>query len=464
MEAARQPGHGRPIAGQREPSLVLVILSAVLIFGTIVGAVTWFLREEIRRQIVDRVGAVLYPVVTRTVDDAAETAELELVGVDPREFAIEEVMQEAAGLPDLRAVHVLDELGLPIASTETNLEINDRFLAESLASLLALEPSTAFFGSAGGSPRVDVIIPLHRSDDLAVFALAYYQLDGSGIARELTRLDRNLGAFAAVAWVAGSLLLASLMVWAFRRLQRANALLEERTKRLIALNHELTLASKSSALGGVTAHLIHGLRNPLSGLRDFVAARADGEAAASDEGWNAAVESAERMDRMIREVVEVLRDQEGTTQFDYTFDEMVTLLSEKAEPVARMAGVRFSAETAVDGEMPSHRANLILLSLWNLIENGIQAAAPSGTVGLKVTRDRTGLVFAVDDTGPGIPPELVDRLFHPVRSVKSGGSGIGLAISAQLARHAGAELRLVSTGAEGSRFELRVAAEGGESI
>jgi signal transduction histidine kinase len=57
-----------------------------------------------------------------------------------------------------------------------------------------------------------------------------------------------------------------------------------------------------------------------------------------------------------------------------------------------------------------------------------------------------------------VPAEAVPNLFTPCNSSKKGGSGIGLAISRQLARHLGAELELASTGAEGSMFRLTLKA------
>jgi two-component system nitrogen regulation sensor histidine kinase GlnL len=60
------------------------------------------------------------------------------------------------------------------------------------------------------------------------------------------------------------------------------------------------------------------------------------------------------------------------------------------------------------------------------------------------------------DEGPGIPPELAATLFAPCKSSKEGGSGIGLAISQQLANHLGAGLELARNSPHGCVFVLTV--------
>jgi nitrogen-specific signal transduction histidine kinase len=60
----------------------------------------------------------------------------------------------------------------------------------------------------------------------------------------------------------------------------------------------------------------------------------------------------------------------------------------------------------------------------------------------------------VADEGPGLPPEMQARLFAPCPSHKKGGSGIGLAISQQLANHLGAELELKHSSSKGCAFRL----------
>jgi signal transduction histidine kinase len=96
------------------------------------------------------------------------------------------------------------------------------------------------------------------------------------------------------------------------------------------------------------------------------------------------------------------------------------------------------------------------LVLANVGSNALEAAAPGGQVTLRAVENHGSLIIEVEDDGPGLPEALRAQVFRPVRSTKPGGGGIGLAISHELARHAGGALELVSTGKGGTVFRLRV--------
>jgi signal transduction histidine kinase len=81
-------------------------------------------------------------------------------------------------------------------------------------------------------------------------------------------------------------------------------------------------------------------------------------------------------------------------------------------------------------------------------------------VRLEARTVEVGVEFLVTDSGPGLPLEVRQALFRPVRSTKRGGGGVGLAISYRLARHADGELALVRSDAQGSVFRLFVPAAG----
>jgi len=62
----------------------------------------------------------------------------------------------------------------------------------------------------------------------------------------------------------------------------------------------------------------------------------------------------------------------------------------------------------------------------------------------------------VSDTGPGVDPVAGGRIFEPFFTTREGGTGLGLFLSAEMARRLGGELRHVPTNPHGARFELRL--------
>lgn len=92
--------------------------------------------------------------------------------------------------------------------------------------------------------------------------------------------------------------------------------------------------------------------------------------------------------------------------------------------------------------------------LTNLLLNAIAFSPEAGLVNLDVIGDGSDVVFAVSDEGPGVPPELRERIFDGQVSLRDGGAGIGLTHSFEVARNHGGRLSLGDS-LIGARFELR---------
>jgi putative PEP-CTERM system histidine kinase len=93
----------------------------------------------------------------------------------------------------------------------------------------------------------------------------------------------------------------------------------------------------------------------------------------------------------------------------------------------------------------------------HLIQNAVEAAGPDGHVTVRLRRDGDSSVFEVVDDGPGMTPEAArDRLFHPFRSSKPQGLGIGLYECHRLARELGGQLAIESTPGRGTTARLRL--------
>jgi len=95
----------------------------------------------------------------------------------------------------------------------------------------------------------------------------------------------------------------------------------------------------------------------------------------------------------------------------------------------------------------------------NLMRNAEQAVNGAAAAEIRVSASRNGkrVLIHVSDNGPGIPEKVRDRLFQPFAgSARSGGSGLGLVISRELARAHGGEISLIDTGPQGTTFRLEI--------
>lgn len=228
--------------------------------------------------------------------------------------------------------------------------------------------------------------------------------------------------------------------------------LVETRRDLRAAHGELGFAARTAALGTLTAHLLHGLRNPVAGLHQVVSTRTP--QLVHQEDWVAAAESMRRMKSLIEEVTRILREDSDLPGYELSPPEIFDHLCRRFHRIAAEKRVRIECEASVLRSVDNHIANLVLVVLENLVTNALEASPHAGVIVLSFAEEPEGLVFRVIDEGPGIPASLVPYLFQPGSTGKVGGSGLGLALSRQLARAAGAVLDLESTGPEGTVFRL----------
>lgn len=311
--------------------------------------------------------------------------------------------------------------------------------------------------ATGNIPHVAtlrVTVPLHRRDSTNLVGAAQFIVEGESIAQEYARLDRHLGALAAAAFAVSGFLLVTMLWPAFRQVGRLNRELAQRNERLSRANQELALAARASALGAVSAHLMHGLRNPLASLSQFVSGQGNGVARQTDGEVQDALTAARRMQSLVEQTLEVLADTRGEPAYEVTLKELLESVRQRVEELANKRGVSLSTVAGHDHMLSSRAANLLRLILVNLLENAVQVTSPGGKVSLVAELQDGRLVLRVQDQGPGFPEHLRPGLFLPCRSTREGGSGLGLAISKQLAEFLGATLELRESGPTGCVFVL----------
>ncbi|MGH7946511.1 MAG: sensor histidine kinase, partial [Opitutaceae bacterium] len=312
---------------------------------------------------------------------------------------------------------------------------------------------------------LEIVVPLNTADMMAARrAVARYWVHGAGVAVEFARMDRGLALQAGIVFVSGAALVAFVLSWAFARLAAANRQLVEQSADLARANQELDFAAKTGALGAISAHLIHGLKNPLAGIEGFVAETATATGtpdAVRGEACRTAMETARRLRALVTEVTTVLRDEaDGSADYPVPVIEVLEAARAKVLPAAEQAGIQVSVEAERAVTVSPRVASLTGLVLANLVANALEASPHGSAVRIEARRgpDSENVEFLVRDTGPGLSPDVQTQLFRPVRSGKRGGGGVGLAISLRLAKHAGGNLELVRSDVSGTEFRLLVPA------
>ncbi|HET8645585.1 MAG TPA: ATP-binding protein, partial [Vicinamibacteria bacterium] len=140
------------------------------------------------------------------------------------------------------------------------------------------------------------------------------------------------------------------------------------------------------------------------------------------------------------------------------------LLAEVVRPYAAALprGVHLALDCAPGTPQVLADRRLLERAVVNLVENALQAVGDQGTIDVRLRCPQPGRVeIEVADSGPGLDPEIRDRIFEPFFSTKTAGSGLGLALVKKIAEDHGGGVRLESERGKGTRAILWLPAEPG---
>jgi signal transduction histidine kinase len=225
-----------------------------------------------------------------------------------------------------------------------------------------------------------------------------------------------------------------------------------------ALQARAAMAEKLAAIGTLTAGLSHEIKNPLNAaslqlkVLDNRLKKLPDEQQPQYRGPLALVQDEiTRLNRLLQEFLEFARPRELNAQpvdLAALLERIVELVGVEAE----RAEVRIERawETPLSVQGDEQRLQQALL---NLIRNAIQATPAHGAVRVEA---RTGpeVRVAVEDTGPGIPEELRQRVFEPFFTTKAAGSGLGLPLVHSIVEQHRGTIAIESSESGGARFVL----------
>ncbi|RMG99307.1 MAG: response regulator [Deltaproteobacteria bacterium] len=229
---------------------------------------------------------------------------------------------------------------------------------------------------------------------------------------------------------------------------------------LRAYQRRAALSEKLAAVGTLAAGLAHEIRNPLNAahlqlqLLERRAAKTDPEGRLADIARTVQGE----IDRLSRLVDDFLRFARPAPLRPSPIDlsELVNHVLELERPAFDDAGARLNFEAEPEVRIEGDREKLTQL-VFNLVRNAREAVGDrQGTVTVRVRPRADGAAIEVRDDGPGIPPELHDRIFEPFFSTKEGGTGLGMAICHSVVGLHGGEITARNEG--GAVFEVHLPA------
>jgi signal transduction histidine kinase len=237
--------------------------------------------------------------------------------------------------------------------------------------------------------------------------------------------------------------------------KRAEKALQDKTRALEAAQEELVRHEGLATLGQLAGGVSHELRNPLGVIKNSV------------YYLKMVVPDDERVRKHLaildREVATATRIISGMLDFARTTPPMRaptdvnSLVRDGLERLMAADSVRIERDLAEGLPPVMVDADQVRLVLDNLLSNATQAMPEGGVLTVR-TRSAGGRVeICVEDTGAGIAPEHLERIFEPLFTTKSKGIGLGLALARRLTEANDGTIRVETAAGGGTRFlvELR---------
>jgi two-component system, sensor histidine kinase len=229
--------------------------------------------------------------------------------------------------------------------------------------------------------------------------------------------------------------------------------------------------SNARAVENALAALAHEIRTPLTGILAFAELLAASDLNARERTWAAGVkEAAEHLTQLTTIVCDAVRAEAvglGLRRDTFSPRRLAEAVGASLSARAQTSGLR--AEVAIAGDLPDQVIGdsvRLRAAIENLIDNAVKFTA-RGSVTLEAlaepaARNRVRLIFAITDSGIGLTPVEIKKLFRPFAQASEevsqlyGGTGLGLALVKRLARAMGGDLTVVSKRNSGSTFRLSV--------
>jgi two-component system sensor kinase FixL len=238
---------------------------------------------------------------------------------------------------------------------------------------------------------------------------------------------------------------------------------QDTQKRMQDLQSELIFMSRFTALGEMASTLAHELNQPLtavasylSGAKRLLDAGKPENLAMAREAMDSAAAQALRAGQIIKRLREFVSRGESERQTE-DLPKLIEEASALALVGARESGVHVSFDFAPAANQVQVDKIQVQQVLLNLIRNAMEAMQEVSRRELKISTriSEPGMVeIAVADTGPGIAPEIAEKLFQPFMTTKQQGMGVGLSISRTIIEAHGGRLWAETNPGGGTVFRL----------
>jgi two-component system sensor histidine kinase PilS (NtrC family) len=212
-------------------------------------------------------------------------------------------------------------------------------------------------------------------------------------------------------------------------------------------------------VGRLSAAIAHEVRNPLTSIAGSASLLAE-MPDLSDEHrrlLQIVTRESERLNDIITDFLAYSR----TKQYHFAHVDMVPLLEDTLTLLghrlqAQNTGIKIERRYAAKAVYAVADGDRLKQVFWNFCENAVRAMKKGGTLTVSIEEIDADWQFSFADTGPGMSPQMVEKVFEPFQSQFEGGTGLGLAIVYQIVQAHEGKVFVRSKQGQGCTFVLRL--------
>ena len=224
------------------------------------------------------------------------------------------------------------------------------------------------------------------------------------------------------------------------------------------IESELELSRRMAAIGRLTAGVGHEVKNPINAIvvhLELLKNKLGTDHAPAARHLEVIDAEIRRLDRVVQTLVDFSRP----VELQLHEQDMRTVIGDVlalAREELTTRNVSLESEIPADPMIVNVDADLLKQAAINVIQNGAQAMPNGGTLRVRLAEERKTAVLRIADEGVGIAPEIRDKIFDLYFTTKSGGSGIGLAMTYRILQLHHGSVEVQSKVGRGTEFSLRV--------
>ncbi|HEX2271273.1 MAG TPA: ATP-binding protein, partial [Pyrinomonadaceae bacterium] len=231
-------------------------------------------------------------------------------------------------------------------------------------------------------------------------------------------------------------------------------LLEENVR----LERELAERERMAALGRMAATVAHEIKNPLSAIKSIAQVMREDESLKNEyeRDLSLIVGETDRLSQSITQLLSFARKESPVAEA-LPVGELVQTSVDLFRANAREQGIDLNCKIDTDATVAGKSVSALRDVLSNLLLNALQATPQGGEVVLTATKSDGELLISVQDSGPGVPYDLRERIWEPFFTTRQRGTGLGLAIVRKRVQEVGGSATLgASRNGHGALFNIRI--------